>query len=226
MLFDVLQQAILVCAHTEKVRLFFCFLQPRPAIRAASVVFLRLRLGEESLTRYTIPALIFIFIDVTLTIQPLKHMLHRRHMVCIRGSDKTVIGDLHTIPNTADFPCHFVNIRLRTNTCLLCTALNLLPMLICAGQEKHIIPALPLITRHRIRCDCFIGIADVWLLRTVHNRSCNVKGFFFCIFQRSVPSFLSLSRRFRSAYRRRYHPHHIKTITASIHSDKPCAGCK
>ena len=88
-------------------------------------------------------------------------------MVFVRGADEAVIGDVHQLPQiehaalTLD---DLVDELLRCDAGLLGAVLDLLAVLVRAGQEHHVIAAQALIARHGIRGYGAVGVADVELI--------------------------------------------------------------
>ena len=98
-------------------------------------------------------------------------------MVVVGGADETVIGNVHQLPqvqNAALAQHDVIHILLGGATGLLGLVLDLLAVLIGAGEEAHIVALQSLETSHGIGCHGAVGVADVQLGRGVVDGGCNV----------------------------------------------------
>src|SRR5581483_10191962 len=101
------------------------------------------------------------FVDVSIVTKPAPQCLHAA-LVSVRGSaDEIVIGQAHTIPQRAEFAGNFVGELLRRLTGGLRGALDLLPVLIRAGQEIRIGTEHALASRNRVTRNGRIRVPDM-----------------------------------------------------------------
>ena len=98
-------------------------------------------------------------------------------MIIVGSSNKTVVGNVHQLPQILDAAYNIVYILLRGNACSLRLLLDLLTMLIGAGEEHHIAPLHSFIPCHCISSYRAIGVANMQLVRRVINRGGNVEFF-------------------------------------------------
>ena len=181
--------------ETEEIGLLLGGLDLAAAVGALAVLQLALR--PERLARRAVHAGVFALVDVAVLVHLLKNALDGLDMVFVRGADEAVIGDVHQLPQiehaalTLD---DLVDELLRCDAGLLGAVLDLLAVLVRAGQEHHVIAAQALVARHGIRGYGAVGVADVELIRGIIDRRGDVKLFFFffaAIAHGKSPSFLS-----------------------------------
>ncbi len=65
-------------------------------------------------------------------------------MIIVGSSNKTVVGNVHQLPQLLDAGHDLVYILLRGNACSLRLLLDLLAVLVRAGEEHHIAPPIRL----------------------------------------------------------------------------------
>ena len=181
--------------ETEEIGLLLGGLDLAAAVGALAVLQLALR--PERLARRAVHAGVFALVDVAVLIHLLEDALDGLDVVFVRGADEAVIGDVHQLPQIehAALPLDdLVDELLRCDAGLLGAVLDLLAVLVRAGQEHHVIAAQALVARHGIRGYGAVGVADVELIRGIIDRRGDVKLFFFffaAIAHGKSPSFLS-----------------------------------
>ena len=103
-------------------------------------------------------------------------------MVVVGGADEAVIGDVHQLPqiqHAALAGDDLVHKLLGGDAGLLGLVLNLLAVLVGAGQKQHIIAAQALIAGHGVGGHSAVGVADVELIAGVVDRGRDIKAFAF-----------------------------------------------
>ena len=175
MLFNVLNQAIRILAHAEKVGLLRSRLHLSAASRALAVD--KLRLGPEALTRCTVEPLIGTLVNISLLIELFENLLYLLLVVRFGGTHKAIVGRVHEVPDTLNFRRYLVDIRLRRHTGIFCLALNLLTVLVCSGLKIYVIALFALKAGNCVRQNNLIGISDVRLAGSIGNRRRDIVGF-------------------------------------------------
>ncbi len=101
-------------------------------------------------------------------------------MVVVGGADEAVVADVHQLPQVLDALGALddvVDELLRRNTGLLGLQLDLLAVLVGAGQELDVVALQPLVAGHSVGSDGAVGMADVQLIAGIIDRRCNVEFF-------------------------------------------------
>ena len=190
--FDVCKQPVLVFGKAQEICLLARAGNRRAAIGAAAVH--NLRVGPEGFAGLAVVALIRALVDVALLVELSEYFLHHPFVLWVGRTDEPVIGHAERIPDRADLTRHAVDIRLGRDAGLGRTVLDLLPMLVGAGEEKHVLAALALIARDRVGQYRLVHVADMRLLRSIGNGCGYIKFFFHVVILRSPVYFV----RFRS----------------------------
>ena len=156
---DILLERRGVFGHTEEVRLLRRALDLRAAVGAAAV--LDLRLGKEALAGLAVIALVGALIDVALIVELFEDLLHGRHMLRVGRADELVVGDVHEVPDAADLAGDGVDVLLRGLAFLARLILDLLPVLVGAGQEIDVAALRAAEARDGVGQHGLVGVADV-----------------------------------------------------------------
>ena len=99
-------------------------------------------------------------------------------MVVVGGADEPVVGDVHELPQVQHAPGagdDAVHKFLGGDPGLLGLVLDLLAVLVGAGEEEHVAALKPLIAGHGVGGHGAVGMADVELVRGVVDGGGNVK---------------------------------------------------
>ena len=102
-------------------------------------------------------------------------------MVVIRGADEAVIGNVHQLPQITDATGtvhNAVHKLLRRHTGLIGLLLDLLAVLIRAGEKHNVLALQAVIAGNRIRGHRAVGVADVQLIGGVIDRCCDIERIF------------------------------------------------
>ena len=93
----------------------------------------------EFLAGHAVPTLLAAFDDVSARLNPRKKLLDDLAVPWIRRANQAVVADLPAIPELSVLGTHTVAMGLRGQACRLGRALNLLAVLITAGDEQHLL---------------------------------------------------------------------------------------
>ena len=157
----ILPQAVLIFGQPQEIRLLLGVDDIAPAVGAFAVD--KLRGGEKRFAGDAVFAVIFSLVDIALVIQLFEDGGDRRHMIRVGRADKAVIGDVERIPHLLDGGGDLVHILLRRDAALGGILLDLLPVLVRAGEEMHVKALHPLIAGDRVRQHDIVGVADMRL---------------------------------------------------------------
>ena len=157
--------AVGVLGQAEEVSLFLSIDDRTAAVRAAAVD--QLTLGPEALTGGAVLALVGALVDVAVVVHLLEDLLDGLDMVVIRCADEAVVRNIHELPQIEDalFAADdVVDELLRGHARGLGLVLDLLAVLVGAGQEHDVIACQALVARHRVGRYGAVGVADVELV--------------------------------------------------------------
>ena len=168
MLLDVPDQPVLILAQLEEIGFLAGLFHRAAAVRAVAV--LQLQFGEEALAGGAVPAFIAALVDVALLVELAEDLLHGLHVALVRGADEVVVVHIHQFPQVFD-ACHdLVHIGLRGHALGLGLALDLLAVLVRAGEEVGVIAFQLFEAGGGVGGDAAIGVADVQVVAGVVNR--------------------------------------------------------
>ena len=170
--------AVGILGQTEEVSLLLGVDNGAAAVGAATVD--ELALGPEALAGGAVFADILALVDVALLVHLLENLLDGGNMVVIGRADEAVIADVHQLPQILDALGALDDVideLLRRNTGLLGLQLDLLAVLVGAGQELDVVTLQPLVAGHSVGSDGAVGMADVQLIAGIIDRRCNVEFF-------------------------------------------------
>ena len=115
----------------------------------------------EFLAGNAIPALLTAFDHIALGLHPGEKLLNDGAMARVSGADEAVVGDLPAGPQLSIALTDGVAMGLGRNPGRFCRPLNLLAMLITAGDEPHGFTDEPPIAGHGIAGQGGVGTAEV-----------------------------------------------------------------
>ena len=167
-LLDILDQPVLILAQLEEIGFLAGLFHGAAAVGAVAV--LQLQFGEEALAGGAVPALVAALVDVALLVKLAEDLLHGLYMALVGGADEVVVIHIHQFPQILD-ACHdLVHIGLRGHALGLGLALDLLAVLVRAGEEVGVIAFQLLEAGGGVGGDAAIGVADVQVVAGVVNR--------------------------------------------------------
>ncbi len=190
MLVNVLQHAVRILAHLEEIAFFLHLFYGTAAVRAVAVY--QLMLGPEGFAGHTVPAFIVFLVNVTFIINLLHHGLHHFFVAFLGGAKKIIVGNFQPFPQALEGSHDFIYIFNGRNPQVFRLTLNLLAVLIAAGEEKDIFPFGPVIAGNGIRHRGAVSMTDVQFFTGIINRRGNKKRFLFFVFH-DKPFFLLYS---------------------------------
>ena len=179
MLLKKLDQLILIFGKAKEIRLLGRAPDLAPTVWALTVDELRLR--PEGFAGRAVPALIGAFVDIALVIELLEDFLNGLFMIIVRRADEFIIGNIHQLPKIFDPGYNVIDILLRRDPRGLRLFLNLLAVLVRAGEEHHVVPLNPFIPRHGIRHHGAVSVADVQIIRRIVDRRGDIKFLVLCV---------------------------------------------
>ncbi len=131
---NVLDQPVLILAHPQEIVGLADPVHRPFAVRTGPV--LKVFLHEKPLTGDTIPTVILGPVDLALLIQRLKQLLHHSLMPGLGGTDEIIVGDFELLPQVLKTNHRGIGMLLGRDSRFIRRLLNLLSMLIRAGQKK------------------------------------------------------------------------------------------
>ena len=168
-----------VLGKTEEIGLLLGVMDGAAAVRAAAVN--QLALGPEALAGGAVLALVGALVDIPVVVHLAEDALDGRHVVVVGRADEAVIGDVHELPQVQDAAGaldDLIHEGLGRDAGFLRFLLDLLAMLVRAGEEHHIEAAQPLVAGDGVGGDGAVGVADVKFVRGVVDRRGDEEGFF------------------------------------------------
>ena len=118
----------------------------------------------ELLAGHAIPALLAALHDVAVGLHTRKKLFHDPLVAWIGGADQAVVADLPAVPELAVLGAHAIAVGLGAEAGRLRGALDLLAVLVAAGDEHHPLPLQPLKPRQRITSQRRVGAAQMRLV--------------------------------------------------------------
>ena len=175
----VLQQVthpVGVLAQPEEVGLLLGIRHLTAAVGAFAVH--QLALGPEALAGLAVLAPVGPLIDIPLVIHPPEDLLDGGHMIVVGGADEPVVGDVHQLPQVEDPSGALHDLIQKLLGGLaggLGLVLDLLAVLVGAGEEHDIAAGESLIASHSVSGHRAVGMANVELVGGVVNRGSDIE---------------------------------------------------
>ena len=178
---QIVQQPILIFAHAEEVAFLLHGLHGTAAVRAAldAVLFYHLRGGPEGLAGRAVQTLIGALVDIALLVELAENLLHNLFVTLVGGADEVVVFHLHQLPQILGVSHDFIHISLGGNALFLGLALDLLAVLVRAGQKIGIVALHFLKARHGVGRHGGVGVTDVHVAAGIIDGGGDVIGFLF-----------------------------------------------
>ena len=163
MVLDVIDQPVLILAHTEEIAFFGYKLGGTAAVGAHfyAVLFHQLAGGPESFAGGAVLAFVRCLIDIALLVELAEDLLHNLLVTLVGGTDEVIVFDVHQLPQFLGIGNDFVHISLGGYALFGSLALDLLAMLVGAGQEIGVITRQLLEAGHGVGRNGGVGVADV-----------------------------------------------------------------
>ena len=107
-------------------------------------------LGFPALAPHAVHGIVVSQVDVAVGRKALPHGFDGRAVVGIGGADEAVVAHPHALPGFLELGHDAVAVGLGTRAQLLRHALDLLAVLVGAGQKIRLVPARPVVARQRV----------------------------------------------------------------------------
>ena len=133
---DVVDQPFLILPHLEKIIVLTQSFDGTFTIRTEAIGDILFR--PEPLIVRAIPSRVVCLVNQLFIVQLLKVSLNHGLMLFIRGADEGVIGNVQPLPEVCELRREAVAVGLRVDTGFGRGLLDLLPVFIQTGQEKHV----------------------------------------------------------------------------------------
>ncbi len=175
----VLQQvlhAVGILAQAEEIRLLLRVVYLAATVGALAVH--QLALGPEALAGCAVFALVRALINIAIVVHLSEDLLHGGAVIVVGGADEPVVGDVHQLPQVENalFALHdVIHELLGRHAGLLGLGLDLLPVLIRAGEEHHVEALKPLVAGDGVGGHGAVAVSDVQLVRGVVDRRGDIK---------------------------------------------------
>ena len=168
-----LEQTVGVLAGLEEVGLLVGLVDLAAALGALAVH--QLAVGPEALAGLAVVADVLALVDVALLVQLGENLLAGLHVVVVGGADEAVVADVHQLPQVLDGGDDLIDVLLRSHAGVGGLVLNLLAVLVGAGQEHDVAALHPLEACQRVAGHGGVAVADVQLVAGVIDRCGDVE---------------------------------------------------
>ena len=84
-------------------------------------------------------------------------------MLLVGRADELIVGDAELLPHRLEVIGERIDERLRRDPLRLRGLFDLLPVLVHADEEVHVVAAQAPIARDRVRADLLVRVAEVWV---------------------------------------------------------------
>ena len=179
MLVYIVDEPRSILADAEEIALLLNLLNGTAAVGADSAALLELRFGPECFAGRAVHALIAALIDIALVVELFECLLNACNVVIIGGADKAVVGNIHELPELMETADDIIDVFLRRYALFRSFALDLLTVLVRAGEEIGIITGQALVSCHCIGIDGAVGVPDMQVCARVIDGGRYIKGFLF-----------------------------------------------
>ena len=178
MVFDILQEFVLIVAHLEEVAFFREDLGLFAAVRAVIAVN-ELQVGEKCFAAGAVMTAVRRFVDIAFFIDDLEEFLNGFDMVIVGRADELVIVDHESIPEVLEAARAFndlIHVLFWRHAGSFSGSLDLHAMFVTAGEEKGVNAAHLFVTGCCVGEYCAVCIANVQLGTRVIDRCGDIEG--------------------------------------------------
>ena len=169
-----LQQAVGVLAGLEEVGFLVGVVHLAAAVGALAVH--QLAVGPEALAGLAVVADVLALVDVALLVELGEDLLAGLHVVVVGGADEAVVADVQQLPQILDGGHDLVHILLGGHAGVGGLVLDLLAVLVGAGQEHDVIALHALEAGQCVAGHGGVAVADVQLVAGVVDGGRDIKG--------------------------------------------------
>ena len=141
----------------------------------AGVVRPDLRLGLEVGAAWAVPALVHPLVDVAVVVDALDDLLDPLHVALVRGPDEEVVGGVDLGRHLLEAWREAVAELARRDPLGLGLLRHRLTVLVGAGQEEDVLPALAMVPGEDVGGDRRVGVAQMGLAVDVVDRGGDVE---------------------------------------------------
>jgi hypothetical protein len=159
-----LEQAVLIRREAEEVVRLLDPLGRDPVLGAQTVD--QVGLALELLAADAVQAAVDVLVDVAVVVDALQERLHEAVMALVGRADEEVVLGTDALRQRPPLLDDLVDVRLGIESLFLGDPVNLGRVLVGAGEEESLVPALPVVPDEHVRSDRRVRVADV--RRSVH----------------------------------------------------------
>ena len=159
MLFDVVDQPVLILSHLEEVALLLQLFDGAVAIRAAAVHEILFR--EIAFIGNAIPTFVGGGVNQIAVVEILQNLLDDGLVALLRRADEIVVRDAETFPKVLKTNDILVAMLQRRAAGLLGGALHFLPMFVRSRQEERLLAEQAVVLGEHVGQNGRVGMADV-----------------------------------------------------------------
>ena len=170
-----LEQTVGILAGLEEVGFLVGVVDLAAAVGALAVN--ELAVGPEALAGLAVVADVLALVNVALLVELGEDLLAGLHVVVVGGADEAVVADVQQLPQVLDGGHDLIDVLLGGHARVGSLVLNLLAVLVGAGQEHDVIALHPLEAGQRIAGHGGVAVADVQLVAGVVDGGGDVKCF-------------------------------------------------
>ena len=173
---DMLEQTVGVVRQLEEIRLLGHLLHRTVTVRAAAVL-VQLQLRPVAFAGRAVESSVFAFVNVALRLGAAEEFLHHAMMARLAGAQEVVVGDMEPLPKRLEARDNLIHVFDGRHAFLFGGLLDLLPVLVAAGQEEYVVPRQALEPRHGVGNRRAVSVPDMQFRARIINRRRYVKRF-------------------------------------------------
>lgn len=172
----VFDDSVTVLGKAEEVAFFLQQFHVTAAVGAFAI--LQLCFCEEGFAGSAVPAFVGGFVDIALIVKLFEDFLYCFYVVIVYGTDESVIGNSHQLPQIFNACNDFICVFLGGHALTVGDTFDLLTVFVCTCQEHNVIAPQSFVTSHCVCCYCAVGMTNVQLITGIVNGCGDVEFFF------------------------------------------------
>ena len=157
---EIIEKPVFVFGEPKVVVLFFAMLDLAP-LRAELAIRSAFFVGQELFLANAVVALLFVFVDLLFVVKALQHSLHAFLVQRIGRRGPTVVADFEFLPKRDELRRDLIDELLRRHASFFGGLLDLLAVLIDAGEKENFFTFQPMITRDDVGQHFLVGVSDM-----------------------------------------------------------------